>query len=110
MGTKKQEKVNEGKVLVDREDTKVIEYGESFKNDLIFVCVDCRGKGCKECKFTGEVVIEDDNWIWKNNLQLLRFFWRKKWKFSKRRNTKNSFKQPTKDIWTWKETCKKPTN
>ena len=32
-----------------------------IKNDLIFACVDCKGKGCKECKFTGEVVIEDDN-------------------------------------------------
>jgi len=34
---------------------------EQIKNDLIFACVDCRGEGCKECKFTGEVVIEDDN-------------------------------------------------
>ena len=32
-----------------------------IKNDLVFACVDCRGKGCKECKFTGEVRIEDNS-------------------------------------------------
>ena len=33
-GLVSEEEINEGKVLVDREDTKVVEYGESFKGKV----------------------------------------------------------------------------